>query len=163
MYIPFEQMPAHARVWVYQANRNLEEGEVSVILEKCKDFLARWTAHKQNLYASTNVFYARFLVIALDEERSAASGCSIDASVHFIKSLEKDLHLDFFDRTKIAFLEPTSQTLFVEDMKDLKQKVAEGIIQNHTLVFNNLVENLAQLQNEWKVPAQQSWLLRYFN
>lgn len=163
MYIPFEQMPSHARVWVYQANRNLEEGEVSVILEKSKAFLAQWTAHKQNLHASANVFYARFLVIALDEERSAASGCSIDASVHFIKSLESALQIDFFDRTKIAFLEPTSQTLFVEDMKQLKQKVAEGIIQSHTLVFNNLVENLAQLQNEWKVPVQQSWLLRYFN
>ncbi len=163
MYIPFEQMPAHARVWVYQANRNIEESEVVAILEKSQDFLAQWTAHKQTLQASAKVFHARFLVIALDEEINAASGCSIDASVHFIKSLEKQLEIDFFDRTKIAFLEPTSQTLFVEDMKNLKQKVAEGIIQSHTIVFNNLVENLSQFQNEWKVPVQQSWLLRYFN
>ncbi len=163
MYIPFEQMPAHARVWVYQANRNLEEGEISMILEKCQAFLAQWTAHKQSLRASANIFYGRFLVIALDEEVSAASGCSIDASVHFIKSLEKAQGIDFFDRTKIAFFEPSSQTIFVEDMKHLKQKVAEGIIQSHTLVFNNLVQNLAQLQNEWKQPVQQSWVSRYFN
>ncbi len=33
MYIPFEEMPAHARVWIYQASRALSATEEAYALQ----------------------------------------------------------------------------------------------------------------------------------
>ncbi len=163
MYIPFEEMPAQARVWIYQADRSLSPEDMATLQAKSKAFLEQWAAHQQALKASSAVFYERFLVIALDESFNAASGCSIDASVHFVKSLEQQLHLNFFDRTKVAFFNQEDKTVFTEDLKNLKQKIAEGIIRADTLVFNPLINDLGTLQKEWQKPAQSSWLARYFS
>lgn len=162
MYIPFNEMPTHAKVWVYQANRELTQEEITLLETQSKDFLEQWAAHQQPLKSSSNIFYSRFLVIAVDESFNAASGCSIDASVHFVQSLESKLKVDFFDRSKVAFFNPEEKVVFTEDLKNLKQKIAEGIIQAETPVFNNLVTDLASFQREWQKPAQSSWLARYF-
>ena len=51
------------------------------------------------------VIFNRFLVVFVDEKIAQASGCSIDKSVHFVKQLEDEFHINFFDRTLIAYKE----------------------------------------------------------
>ena len=47
---------------------------------------------------NTTLINNSILILAVDEARKAASGCSIDSSVHMIKHLEKELKIDFFNR-----------------------------------------------------------------
>src|SRR5690349_2707845 len=103
MLTDFNQMPSDARVWVYQCNKELTDAEVKSIKEKTAVFTEQWTAHKQQLRAGFDVRYNRFLIITIDEKQAMASGCSIDASVHFIQSLEKDLNVSFFDRMLFTY------------------------------------------------------------
>ena len=77
MHIPFETMPDHARVWIYQANRTLTTREVQQAEQWGQQFVAQWAAHGQALRASVAVLHQHFAVIALDEQHQAASGCSI--------------------------------------------------------------------------------------
>ncbi|MCU0446695.1 MAG: hypothetical protein MUE85_17450 [Microscillaceae bacterium] len=160
MYLSFKQMPAQARVWVYQADRPLTEAEKSVIQTQAEDFLQTWTAHQQTLKASYSIFYDRFLVIALDEDYQQASGCSIDASVHFLQKIEQELKLSLLDRSQVAFWE--GEAIRTEKLAHLKQKIAEGVIQADTQVFVNTISNVEQLHNDWQKPARQTWLSRYF-
>ncbi len=165
MFIPFEEMPDQARVWVYQANRPLSKAEEDYTLQISQIFASRWTAHGKDLKSSVKVFHHQFLVIAVDEAYNQASGCSIDASVALVKELEQKLGssthpLSFFDRTKVAFV--YQDQVFLESMSRLKERVMEGNITPETFTFNNLVSSKEQFEKEWMVPAKNSWLARYF-
>src|SRR6187401_1503982 len=102
MYIAANKLPMDSRIWIYQANRELTEGEINQVNETTCEFVESWTAHDKDLMASFEIRYNRFLILMVDEKSAGASGCSIDKSVHFVKSLEKKFNIDFFDRMKFA-------------------------------------------------------------
>jgi len=93
MFIPFENLPDDSKVWIYQSNRKLTDNEVAEIEADIMVFLENWSAHGTSLEASFAVKYNRFIVLAVNQEVQAATGCSIDASVQFIQKLEKNTML----------------------------------------------------------------------
>src|SRR5690606_41352895 len=101
MFVEFNELSDAARVWIYQANRSFTEEEIEQIKKKSEEFITQWTAHGANLKASYELRYKRFLIIALDQEFNVPSGCSIDASVHFIQQLEKQYHVDLLDKMNV--------------------------------------------------------------
>ncbi len=159
MFVEFEKMAGNSRVWLYQADRDLTAEEQKFMLEQTKNFLTTWAAHGANLSSSVKIFYERFLVILVDENFASVSGCSIDSSVHFVKALETELKVNFFDRTNVAFLEDGN--VFLEPLNKIKNRVSEGIISGDTLTFNNLIKNKSELEKSWMVPASETWLSRY--
>ncbi len=98
-------LPANARVWVYQSNRAFTAQEMAEIELRLKDFVNQWTSHKVGVEGDGAIIYNRFIVLMADEEKVKLGGCSIDSSVHFIKALERDYGLNFFDRWNIAYLQ----------------------------------------------------------
>ena len=160
MYIPFEEIPSESRIWIYQADRKLNEAEVEEISTRSIKFIQEWATHGNQLASSAKVFHDQFLVISVFEDFNLPSGCSIDSSVNFIRSLESDFNISFLDRSKVAFLINGQVTL--ESLLSLKNKVSEGIFTEETLVFNNLINKKIELENNWIVPAKNSWLNKYF-
>ena len=67
MIVPFKTLPNEARVWIYQANRELTESEIKEISIKAEVFIAGWTRHGENLKASYEIKYNQFLILAVDE------------------------------------------------------------------------------------------------
>lgn len=159
MFVDFDKMARDSRVWLYQSDRDLTAEEQNYILEQTKKFLNTWVAHGTNLNSSVKIFYKRFLVILVDEKIASVSGCSIDSSVRFVKALETELNVNFFDRTKVAFLDDGN--VFLESLNKIKNRISEGIISGDTLTFNNLIKNKAELEESWMVPASETWLSRY--
>ena len=147
MLVEFDQMPVHARTWVYQADRDLNPQEIKEVALNLDRFIQEWTAHSAELRGSFKVFHNRFLVITVDESHHGASGCSIDASVHFIQKLGDAFGVDFFDR-KVIFQK--EDQLVAEPVSKLKSLIQEGVIQTDTPVFNNSVSSLEAFQNEWQ-------------
>ncbi|MER2997375.1 hypothetical protein [Pontibacter populi] len=160
MYIPFDELPPQARVWIYQASRPLAEAEQAALKPLLEQFAEDWSSHGTNLHASAELLHDQFLVLANNESATAASGCSIDKSVNFVRELEQQFNISFFDRTQLAFLRDGEVELV--SMSELKNKVAAGDISRDTLYFDTLVTNYGDLQAAWPRPAQQSWLSRYF-
>ncbi|MCG8319270.1 MAG: hypothetical protein MI921_07205 [Cytophagales bacterium] len=160
MFVLFEEMPRDSRVWIYQADRTLSPAEIKLVEDHTQQFLEQWSAHGEGLKCSRTLLHHRFLVISVDENHHAASGCSIDSSVHFITELGRQLGIDWFNRTKIAFI--VNSEVFIENKIDLKQKIAEGKINSDTLTFNNLVTNIEEFEQNWLIPAGDSWLSRFF-
>ncbi|MCC9136655.1 hypothetical protein ACFSKU_07605 [Pontibacter silvestris] len=160
MYIPFDQLPPQARLWIYQANRPLTEAEQTEIKPLLERFATDWSSHGRGLQASAQLLHKQFLVLANNESATAASGCSIDKSVNFVRELEQHFNVAFFDRTQLAFLKDGNVEMV--GMQELKAKVAAGEIDENTLYFDTLVNNYGDLQAEWPKPARQSWLSRYF-
>lgn len=159
MLIPFESLPEHARLWIYQANRVLTTAEVSLVEESLKELCANWQAHGNDLHTSYQIVHQQFILLAVDESMAGASGCSIDSSVRFLKSIQNQTGLDFFDRTRVAFLENEKVTTFA--LAELKDAFVKGRLGSGSITFNNTITTKAQLDHQWKIPAEKSWLAKY--
>jgi hypothetical protein len=160
MYVPFEQLPPQARIWIYQADREFSETEAAEIQEKINAFVTGWSAHGKQLHASGILLHNRFVVLGTDANVEAPSGCSIDSSVQFVRQLEADLHTSLFDRTHLAF--KVGEGVEVHHLTEMPLLVASGKITAATPYFDNLVGEAAAIQDDWLKPAGNSWLRKYF-
>ena len=162
MYVNFDKLPEHARVWVYQANRPLTHGDVKMIEDALPPALNKWAAHGQPLLASAKVIENRFVMIGVDEGYTSPSGCSIDSSVRTLQEIgrQMDMSVDFFDRS--AAIQLGNGTIQTYALPMLKTAVLDGLITPDTIVFNTLVQTKAEFLNNWCVRAADSWLKRYF-
>lgn len=161
MYTSFENLPEGAKVWVYQTEQKLTDTQADVILKRAKDFINSWQSHGHDLKGSVNLLYGHFLVLGIDETYSSASGCSIDKSVHFIQELERELGISFMNRVKQSYLEENIIRFF--PISDAKKLIKEGVLNKNTLTFNNTITNKSELNSNWQIPADRSWLGRFFD
>lgn len=159
MLADFKELPEDSRIWIYQSNRKLSEEEVGIISEKTAAFLTEWTAHGANLEAGFEVKYNRFIVIGLNQTNASASGCSIDASVHFIQSLEKEFDIDLLDKMNVTFY--NGEFIAHKSLADFKKMAKNKSVSPNTVVFNNLVNTKAEYLEHWEVPAKDSWHSRF--
>ena len=159
MFIPFEKLPDYARVWVYQADKALNNAEQNHIQQVLEEQINQWAAHGVPLVGSVQVLLNRFIIVAVDEVQNQASGCSIDASTRWLKELGAAMNLNFFDRS-VAYVD--GDEIKTVEMLKIKSLVAEGIIQADTIIFNNLVPNIGEFKTNWQVAASASWMKRYF-
>ena len=159
MLINFKDLPAEARVWIYQANRPFTEEELEEIKPELENFLTALTAHGASLKAAYTIKYNRFIVFGLYQEINAASGCSIDASVHFIQSLEKKYKIDLLDKMNVTFKQ--GQYVAHKTLLDFKKMVKNKSVSANTIVFNNLVNNKQEFIQDWEVPLKESWHSRF--
>ena len=155
MYVPFDRLPDDSRVWIYTTNRYLSDEEVIAIEQDLSAFLTQWTAHQQALEASCLIPYNNFIVIGLNENKNSASGCSIDASVHFLKQLEKKFKLDLFDRMLITY-KKNNQIKHLA-LHEFKRLAKQGELSKSTTVFNNLVQTKKDFLSNWETLAEFSW------
>lgn len=160
MYTDFDKLPDTARVWVYQANRPLADGETKVIEEALQPALRQWAAHGQPLLAAAKVIDNRFVVVGVDEGYNLPSGCSIDASMRTLQQIGQQVGADFFDRSVAIQLADGSVRTFA--LPTLKSAVMDGSINPDTTVLNTLVETKAAFLTDWQIRAEDSWLKRYF-
>ena len=129
-------------------------------MQNGKVFVENWTAHNKELNASIDIKYNQFIVLAVDETKAPATGCSIDKSVHFIKALENELKLNLLDKSKIAFLK--EDKIILEKLPSIKSKVESDKISADSLTFNNMVTTKAEFDQNWLIPAAKSWMGRFF-
>jgi len=159
MLVAFEKLPDHSRIWIYQANRKLSVEEQEAIGRKAELFLEQWTAHGADLEAGFELRHDRFIIIGLNQANASASGCSIDASVHFIQSLEKQLDVDLMDKMNVTFY--NGPYIAHKSLADFKKMAKARSISGQTIVFNNLVNTKAEYAEYWEVPASESWHGRF--
>jgi len=161
MLVDFKTLPEQSRVWIYQANRSFSEGELEEIKEKLNTFIGNWTAHGSDLQAGYDIRYKRFIILATNQESQSATGCSIDASVHFIQQLEKKYNVDLMDKMNVSYKQ--GEFVAYKTLTDFRTMAKQKAVSKKTIVFNNLVTNIAELNENWEVPASESWHNRFLN
>jgi len=143
-----------SKVWVYQSNVHIEDEICDSIREQIYDFTMQWSSHGQELQCYGNLFHNRFLVLVADDT-THIGGCSIDSSVHFIKSLEHKFNLDFFDRLNFSYV-VDDHFNFVHN-SELKEAYTSGQLNDDTLMVNNLVKTKEEFLTQWIIPLNESW------
>jgi hypothetical protein len=160
MLVEFDKLPKHSRVWIYQSNRRFTQDELIEITEKLTSFVNEWAAHGTGLQAGFELKYERFIVLAVNQDEQNATGCSIDSSVRFIQELESTYNIELLDKMNVAFKQ--GEFINFKTLLDFKSMAKSGAIGKKTVVFNNLVTNIAEYNENWEVPALDSWHSRFF-
>ena len=159
MFVDFNSLPDSARVWIYQSDREFTEEEVLQINQKAVEFINGWTRHGDALKGSFTIEYNQFIILGLDESFNSASGCSIDASVRFIKEVEDLLNVDLMDKMNVSFKD--GENINIVKLPDFQNFAKEEKITASTVVFNNMVNTKTDLVTKWEVPAKDSWHSRF--
>ena len=154
------EFSSHSRVWIYQSDRKLTDDETLQIQVQLDNFTRGWTAHNNQLKAMAEVRYNRFMVLIVDETQAGASGCSIDKSVNFMKQLEQQFGINLFDRFNLAYRD--GEEIKSVPRQHFEELLKEGKINTETIVFNNLAQNVTELQTKWEVPFKDSWHIQLF-
>ncbi|WP_452225941.1 ABC transporter ATPase [Lacinutrix cladophorae] len=161
MLVDFNTLPEESRVWIYQANRSFSDQEMEEISNKLNIFIENWAAHGADLQAGYNLVYKRFIVIGLNQNMNTATGCSIDASVQFIQQLEKDYNVDLMDKMNVSYKQ--GEYIAYKSLTDFRKMAKDKAVSKNTIVFNNLVNTVAEFKENWEVPASESWHSRFLN
>lgn len=159
MLVDFNSLPDDSRVWIYQCNRSFNSIEVESINSKIIDFISNWEAHRKPLSAGYEFPYNRFIILAVDQSINEASGCSIDASVRFIQSLEEEFDVDLMDKMNVSFKQ--GEFVAYKSLTEFRKMVKQKSVSRNTIVFNNLVTNIHEYKANWEVPAKDSWHNRF--
>ena len=161
MLVDFNILPETSRVWIYQANRSFSESELKEITTKLDAFIENWTAHGSDLQSGYEIKYKRFIILGLNQNLNSATGCSIDASVHFIQQLEQDYNVNLLDKMNVSYKQ--GEYVAYKNLKDFKKMAKQKAVSKNTIVFTNLVTNITEYKENWEVPASESWHNRFLN
>lgn len=161
MLVDFNTLPETSRVWIYQSSRSFTENELKEIASKLKMFIEQWTSHGSDLQSGYEIKYKRFIILGLNQNSNNASGCSIDTSVHFFQQLEQDYNVDLLDKMNVSYKQ--GEFIAYKTLTDFRKMAKQKAVSKNTIVFNNLVTNIAEYKENWEVPASESWHNRFLN
>ncbi len=151
----YDILSASTRVWIYQSNKPFETGDIPEIKANIQAFAQQWVSHSNELKAFGDLYHDRFIVLMVDETQGGASGCSIDESVRFIKQLGAKYGMDMFDRMNFTYqTEEGIKSAHREEFAELYQM---GLINDETIVFNNLVATKEAFEKKWQISLGESW------
>lgn len=145
------------KVWIYQANRFFTANELELLRGYLSEFLKQWTAHGDRLLGSFEIKYNLFIILKVDESQAMVTGCSIDKSVHLLKDIASRLNVDLFDRTLIAYRLNSNTPIELVSRDQFERLIREGIVNEKTIVFNNLLTNGEEFTTKWEVSLKESW------
>ena len=79
--------------------------------------------------------------------------------MNFVKELENIHHLQLLDKFHVKFIKNGEiKTLHLNDFKILCKKLESD---EKLVVYNNLINNIHELENKWKVDIRNSWHNRF--
>lgn len=156
----FENFSDASRIWVYISDKPFSSNQQIELEPQLKDFSTHWTAHNHQLKADIKILHHQIIIVAVDESQTGASGCSIDKSVNLMKEIEKDYQVNLFERTRVAFISSKGEikTALVNEVIHMFDT---GELNEHTDVFNTLVQTKRELENNFVIPLNESWVKKY--
>lgn len=154
--VPLSRLPDDARAWAFGSTRPLAPEEMARVEEALAPFLERWTAHGAALRAGFEVREGWFVLVAVDENDAAASGCSIDALVGRLRGLEEELGLELLDTAPVWYREEGG--IACVSRGEFRELAARGRVGPDTPVFDLSVTRLGEVRpRAWERPAEASW------
>jgi len=148
----------NARVWIYQSNRIFTLSEALQLEQQLEIFISQWKAHGAPVKGFATLFFGMFIILMADETAVQVSGCSTDSSVRFIKEIEQLYGVTLFDRQLLAFFQ--NDKVEVLPLNQVSYALEKGFIKGDTFYFNNTVLTKKDLEENWIIPVQLSWLSR---
>lgn len=154
----YQNYHPESKVWIYQADRFLNEVEKKEVLAICRSFTAQWNAHGHPLDADVAVFEDLFIVFYVNKNGEPASGCSIDKQLHVVKQLEQQFKISLTNRLVVAYRKTPTSPIEIYKHTVLLDKIAQKELPSSGFIYNNTVTSVQEMNTNWLTPFLQSWM-----
>ncbi|MEX0820709.1 MAG: hypothetical protein WD021_01075 [Rhodothermales bacterium] len=159
---PLRDLPDEARIWVYAADRDLNDLQEKRVAEILNDFCASWMSHGRPVESAADVLEGRFAVIAGRIVEGDISGCGIDASVHALEKASNELPFDWSPALTVHYRDENGGIRSVS-RSDFRSLVRSGDVGPDTRVFDLNIQSLADLrEDKFEQAAANTWHARAF-
>ena len=149
MLVEFSKISDESKVWIYSSEKKLNINQLAYIKKKISNHLVNWQSHKKDIEAAVDIVEDRFIIIAVDEAKVSASGCSIDSLQRLIQDIELYLSISLLNRLNIYCI--INDKIVCVPLSSLKDKVDSG-----TLFYDLTINRKFQLSNFLK-PIKNGW------
>ena len=149
MLVDFNTIADQSRIWIYAAEHKLTNDQENYILDHISVHLQNWEAHKVPLTAGVTILENHFIIIALDESKNGASGCSIDTLQNKIQEIEKELSVSLLNRLNV-FCRIDDEIHCIPTAK-----LAENA-NKETLFYDLTIQKKSELAN-WLKSIKEGW------
>jgi hypothetical protein len=151
--VPFETLPADARVWVFASDRPLSAEQAELLLGTVDEYLVGWRAHGQPLTCGRAWRDGRFLAIAVDQSDAYASGCSIDGMFRVLQQLQQRLGASLVGGGRVFYRDAASGTI----QSVTRDAFGELGLPDTTRVFDPTVATVGEWSTRFETYAADSW------
>jgi len=154
--VPFDTLPADARVWVFASDRPLSPDEAAPLLAAVDAHLADWRAHGAPLTCARAWRDDQFVAVGVDTAATGASGCSIDALFRTLQGLQDRLGTSLVGGGRVFFRDPQG-VVTMTDRAGFARLAASGSIGPRTPVFDPTVATAGDWRTRFEVDAATAW------
>jgi len=159
--IDFRELPDHGRLWVFPFSRSLTPSEADALLTEVDGYLAEWAAHGAPLTSGRELRESHFLLVGVDEDVEAPSGCSIDALVNRLRALGQELGVGLIDHASVWYRHDGE--IRTVSRSEFRRLASEGQVGPDTRVFDTTLTRMSVLrEGGLEVPARETWHGRAF-
>lgn len=153
---PFDTLSDDSRCWVFGARAPLDEVDAPRLLTVVDRFLKDWKAHGQPLVCGRVFRDEHFLVIAVDEAATGASGCSIDGLFRLLVQAEEGIGTSMVGGGNVYFRDQGG-LVHCLPLPEFEALARDGSVNGDTVVFDTTVTTLEAYRERFEVPARDSW------
>ncbi len=154
--VNFEALPDSARLWVFGAAAPVTGAAAQSLLSAVDAHLATWRAHGAPLVCAREWRDDRFLVIAVDEAATGATGCSIDGLFHVLREVESLVGTSLVGGGTVYWRD-ASGTVVSGARPAFREAAAAGTVTSESQVFDTTVTTVGAYNLGFERAASDSW------
>src|SRR6185437_2319196 len=147
--VPFDSLPASARVWIFASDAPLTGDRAARLLAEVDGYLAQWKAHGHPLTCGRTWRDDRFLAVAVDQSNAYASGCSIDGLFRMLQTLQPALGKSMVGGGQVHYRDPTG-ALRSATREAFAALSSTGDVTNETPVFDTTVATAGEWRDRFE-------------
>lgn len=155
MIVDYKSLSEFSKVFIYPSSRKFYKDEVPEIRDKTKHILNDF----ENVDSFFEIKYQRFIVI-LVSEKTPLSIEQNDQLVGFILGLEEKFNISLLDKVNVCFKQ--GEYVQLKEISDFKKLIKNRGVSKNTIVFNHFINIKQEYENEWEMPASESWVSHMF-
>lgn len=153
---PFDSLPDDSRCWVFAARAPIDEVDEPRLMTAVDRYLKQWKAHGAPLVCGRIFRDEHFLVVAVDERASDASGCSIDGLFRTLQGIEEGIGTSMVGGGNVYFRD-AGGLVHCLPLPEFELMARAGDVDGETMVFDTTVTTLEAYRARFEVPARDSW------
>ena len=152
--VSFDSLPDSARVWIFGSDKQLSDDAATTLMREVGDHLANWKAHGEPLTVGSQLLDDRFLVVAVDQSTTGASGCSIDGLFRVLQGVQAKLGVNLVGGGRLFYRDRHGQVQCAPraDLDDLRES---GAIRPDTVVFDTTITDLGTFRKKFEGKGEK--------
>ena len=135
----FNEFKSNSKVWMYISTCIIDKPSQNLIRDEFLIFSNTWKSHGDQVNGQLLFMDGYVLIIGADFKGDSICGRAVDSQVKFVKDLELKTGITFMNRQNICIKEDINP--YVVPFSNLKQLVANGKINENTLIYNSMIQS----------------------